>query len=396
MDPIKNPFSPGAGSPPPELAGRAPLLEQARILLGRVLIGKPEKSLMLTGLRGVGKTVLLNEVRRMAQEAGYRTVLVEAHEDKALGPLIAAPLKTVFFELDRMAHAGDRVKRGLRVLRSFLGGLKVKMGELEIGLDIDPETGAADSGDIEIDLPNLFEALGEAARQKKSAVTILIDEIQYLSQKELGAVIMAMHRMQQRQLPVVLVGAGLPVLPALAGESKSYAERLFAFPDVGALSVADSNTAISEPALAEGVKLSDAALAEAYRLTKGYPYFIQEWGYQMWNLAEVSPIELEVVQSAAESVIRRLDQNFFRVRFDRLTLGEKNFLRAMAELGSGAIRSGDIAGCLGVKVNSIGPVRSKLIKKGMIYSPAYGDIAFTVPLFDEFMKRAMPTFVAKI
>lgn len=395
MDPIKNPFSPGAGSPPPELAGRAPLLEQARILLGRVLIGKPEKSLMLTGLRGVGKTVLLNEVRRMAQEAGYSTVLVEAHEAKALGPLIAAPLKTVFFELDRMAHAGDRVKRGLRVLRSFLGGLKVKMGELEIGLDIDPETGAADSGDIEIDLPNLFEALGEAAKEKKSAVAILIDEIQYLSQKELGAVIMAMHRMQQRQLPVVLLGAGLPVLPGLAGESKSYAELLFAFPDVGALSETDSNTAISEPALAEGVKLSDAALAETYRLTNGYPYFIQEWGYQMWNLAQVSPIELEVVQSAAESVIRRLDQNFFRVRFDRLTPGEKNFLRAMAELGSGAIRSGDIASCLGVKVNSIGPVRSKLIKKGMIYSPAYGDIAFTVPLFDEFMKRAMPNFVAK-
>ena len=395
MDPIKNPFSPGAGSPPPKLAGRAPVLEQARILLGRVLIGKPEKSLMLTGLRGVGKTVLLNEVRRMAQEAGYRTVLVEAHEDKALGPLIASPLKTVFFELDRMAQAGDRVKRGLRVLRSFLGGLKVKMGELEIGLDIDPETGAADSGDIEIDLPNLFEALGEAAKEKKSAVAILIDEIQYLSQKELGAVIMAMHRMQQRQLPVVLLGAGLPVLPGLAGESKSYAERLFAFPDVGALSEMDSNKAISEPALAEGVKLSDAALAETYRLTKGYPYFIQEWGYQMWNLAVVSPIELEVVKSAAESVIRRLDQNFFRVRFDRLTPGEKNFLRAMAELGSGAIRSGDIASCLGVKVNSIGPVRAKLIKKGMIYSPAYGDIAFTVPLFDEFMKRAMPNFVAK-
>jgi hypothetical protein len=395
MDPIKNPFSPGAGSPPPELAGRAPVLEQTRILLGRVLMGKPEKSLMLTGLRGVGKTVLLNAVRRMAQEAGYRTVMVEAHEDKALGPLIAAPLKTVFFELDRMAQTGDRVKRGLRVLRSFLGGLKVKLGELEIGLDIEPETGAADSGDIEIDLPNLFEALGEAAKEKKSAVAILIDEIQYLSQKELGAVIMAMHRMQQRQLPVVLLGAGLPVLPGLAGESKSYAERLFAFPDVGALSETDSNQAISEPALAEGVKLSDAALAETYRLTKGYPYFIQEWGYQIWNLAQSSPIELEVVQSAADSVVRRLDQNFFRVRFDRLTPGEKNFLRAMAELGSGAIRSGDIATALGIKVNSIGPVRSKLIKKGMIYSPAYGDIAFTVPLFDAFMKRAMPNFIAK-
>ena len=395
MDPIKNPFSPGAGSPPPELAGRAPVLEQARILLGRVLIGKSEKSLMLTGLRGVGKTVLLNEVRRMAQEAGYRTVLVEAHEDKALGPLIAAPLKAVFFDLDRIAQTGDRVKRGLRVLRSFLGGLKVKLGELEIGLDIDPETGAADSGDIEIDLPNVFEALGEAAKEKMTAVAILIDEIQYLSQKELGAIIMAMHRMQQRQLPVVLLGAGLPVLPGLAGESKSYAERLFAFPDIGALSEADSNQAISEPAIQGGVTLTAAALTETYRLTKGYPYFIQEWGYQMWNLAVSSPIDLELVQSAADSVVRRLDQNFFRVRFDRLTPGEKNFLRAMAQLGSGAIRSGDIANCLGVKVNSIGPVRSKLIKKGMIYSPAYGDMAFTVPLFDEFMKRAIPHFIAK-
>ena len=395
MDPIKNPFSPGAGSPPPELAGRAPVLEQARILLGRVMIGKSEKSLMLTGLRGVGKTVLLNEVRRMAQESGYRTVLVEAHEEKALGPLIAAPLKAVFYDLDRIAQTGDRVKRGLRVLRSFLGGLKVKVGELEIGLDIDPETGAADSGDIEIDLPNVFEALGEAAKEKMTAVAILIDEIQYLSQKELGAIIMAMHRMQQRQLPVVLLGAGLPVLPGLAGESKSYAERLFAFPDIGALSEADSNQAISEPAIQGGVTLTAAALTETYRLTKGYPYFIQEWGYQMWNLAVSSPIDLELVQSAADSVVRRLDQNFFRVRFDRLTPGEKNFLRAMAQLGSGAIRSGDIANCLGVKVNSIGPVRSKLIKKGMIYSPAYGDMAFTVPLFDEFMKRAMPHFIAK-
>ncbi len=391
MDPIKNPFSPGAGSPPPELAGRAPVLEQARILLGRVLSGKPEKSLMLTGLRGVGKTVLLNEVRRMAQEAGYRTVLVEAHEDKALGPLIAAPLKTVFFELDRIALAGDRVKRGLRVLRSFLGGMKVKVGEFEIGLDIEPETGAADSGDIEIDFPNLLEALGEAAKEKKTAVALLIDEIQYLSQKELGAIIMGMHRMQQRQLPVVLLGAGLPVLPGLAGESKSYAERLFAFSDVGALSLADSNKAICEPAAAEGVEISDLVLAETFRLTKGYPYFIQEWGYQIWNLAQSSPIELGIVQAAANSVIQRLDQNFFRVRFDRLTPSEKSFLRAMAELGSGAIRSGDIANYLGVKVNSIGPVRAKLIKKGMIYSPAYGDIAFTVPLFDEFMKRAIPS-----
>jgi len=391
MDPIRNPFSPGAGSPPPQLAGRAAILEQARILLGRAALGKPEKSLMLTGLRGAGKTVLLNEMRRMAQDAGYRTVLVEAHEDKALGLLIAPSLKTVFFELDRVARAGDRVKRGLRVLRSFLSGLTVKMGDFEIGLDIEPETGAADSGDIEMDLPNLFEALGEAAREKGNAIAILIDEIQYLTQKELGAIIMAMHRMQQRQLPVVLLGAGLPVLPGLAGESKTYAERLFSFPDVSALSEADAARAISEPALAEGVRITERALKETYRLTQGYPYFIQEWGYQLWNMAETNPIDLHVVKAATETAIRRLDQNFFRVRFDRLSPGEKSFLRAMAELGP-ASRSGDIAACLGVKVNSIGPVRAKLIKKGMIYSPAYGDLAFTVPLFDEFMKRAMPEF----
>lgn len=395
MDPIKNPFSPGAGSPPPELVGRGPILEQARVLLGRIRLGKSEKSLLLTGLRGVGKTVLLNEIRRMAKDTGYRTVFIEAHENKPLGPLLATQLKAVFFDLDRMANAGDRVKRGLRVLRSFVGGLKLTLGEVEVGLDIEPERGAADSGDIEQDLPNLFEAAGEAAQERGTAIAVLIDEIQYFSQKELGALIMAMHRMQQRQLPVVLLAAGLPVLPGLAGESKSYAERLFAFPDVGALSEEDSAKAVSEPALAAGVLVEASALAEIYRLTKGYPYFIQEWGYQTWNLAEASPISVQVVQAATGAVIPRLDQNFFRVRFDRLTPGEKNFLRAMAEMGPGAHRTGDIAATLGVKVTSIGPVRSKLIKKGMIYSPAYGDMAFTVPLFDEFMKRAMPDFQPK-
>ena len=392
MDPIRNPFSPGAGAPPPELAGRKPILDQAHILLGRAKLGKPEKSLLLTGLRGVGKTVLLNEIRRMAEVQDYRTVLIEAHEDKSLGILLAAPLRNLFFELNRLAQTGDRVKRGLRVLRSFISALKLKIGDLELGLDIEPETGAADSGDIEIDLPNLFEALGDAAKEKGSAVAILIDEIQYLSSKELGAIIMTMHRMQQRQLPVVLVGAGLPILPELAGDSKSYAERLFAFPDVGALEPDDANRAISEPALSEGVEITTQALTETYRITQGYPYFIQEWGYQIWNLAQTSPIDADVVHSAAEHVMRRLDENFFRVRYDRLTPGEKNFLRAMAELGSGAHRTGDIAAQLGVKVKSIGPVRASLIKKGMIYSPSYGDLAFTVPLFDTFMKRAIPQF----
>jgi hypothetical protein len=390
MDPIKNPFSPGAGSPPPELVGRDPILDQARILLGRVKQKRPEKSMMLTGLRGVGKTVLLNEIERMARDSAYRTISIEAHENKALGPLIAPYLRTLLFDLDRLAGAGDKVKRSLSVLRSFIGSLKFTVHDVVIGLDIEPEKGVADSGDLEIDLPNLFVAIGEAAEDRKSAVAILIDEVQYFSQKELGALIMAMHKVQQRQLPVVLLGAGPPILPGLAGESKSYAERLFSFPEIGALSAVDVAKALHDPANAAGVAFEAAALDEVFRQTKGYPYFVQEWGYQAWNRAAWSPITKQIVFDATATVITRLDQNFFRVRFDRLTPAEKNFLRAMATLGPGAQRTGDIASTLGVKVTSLGPVRSKLIKKGMIYSPAHGDIAFTVPLFDEFMIRAIP------
>ena len=392
MDPIKNPFAPGAGSPPPELVGRDPILAQARVLLGRVKQKKSEKSMLLTGLRGVGKTVLLNEIERLAKSEAYRTIQIEAHEDKPLGPLIAPYLRTVLYELDRVAGAGDKAKRALAVLRSFIGVLKVEVGEVTFGLDIDPEKGSADSGDIEIDLPNLFVAVAEAAEERQSAVALLIDEIQYFNQKELGALIMAMHKVQQRQLPLVLLGAGLPILPGLAGESKSYAERLFSFPDIGALSETDAAKALRDPAQAAGVVFQVPALAEVFRLTKGYPYFLQEWGYQSWNLAPASPITLPIVQDATAKVIPRLDQNFFRVRFDRLTPSEKNFLRSIAHLVPGPQRTGDIAEVLHVKISSLGPVRAKLIKKGMIYSPAHGDMAFTVPLFDEFMIRAIPQF----
>jgi hypothetical protein len=351
--------------------------------------------MLLTGLRGVGKTVLLNEIERLAKKEGYHTISIEAHEGKPLGPLIAPQLRSLLFELDRVAGAGDKVKRGLRVLRSFLGVLKVSHDDITVSLDIDPELGAADSGDIEVDLPNLLVAVGEAAEERTCAVAVLIDEIQYFNQRELGALIMAMHKIQQKQLPLLLLGAGLPILPGLAGESKSYAERLFAFPNVGALSEDEAARALREPAQAAGVEFSPAALGEIFRLTKGYPYFLQEWGYQSWNVATESPVVLELVEMATDLVIPRLDTNFFRVRFDRLTPSEKNFLRAMAELGPDAHRTGDIAQALGVKVTSLGPVRAKLIKKGMIYSPAHGDLAFTVPLFDEFMVRAMPAFERK-
>jgi hypothetical protein len=390
MDAIKNPFSPGAGSPPPELVGRERILEQARVLLGRVKEKRPEKSLLLTGLRGVGKTVLLNEIERLAAKTGYRTVPLEAHEDKALAAMLVPPLRKLLFELDRAAGAGDKAKRGLAVLKGFMNGVKLAMGDIEVGLDIEPERGSADSGDLESDLPNLFMAVAEAAEERKTPVALLIDELQYFSAKELSALIMAMHKIQQRQLPMVLLGAGLPILPRLAGESKSYAERLFSFPNIGALSEPDANKALQDPTRAVGVEFEAAALKEIFRLTQGYPYFIQEWGYQSWNRAVGPPITLEVVQAATATVIERLDANFFRVRFDRLTPGEKRFLRAMAGFGAGAHRSADIAEALGVNINSLGPGRAKLIQKGMIYSPTHGDLAFTVPLFDAVMLRAIP------
>jgi hypothetical protein len=243
---------------------------------------------------------------------------------------------------------------------------------------------------LESDLPNLFLAVAEAAEERRIPVALLIDELQYFNQKELSALIMAMHRMQQRQLPMLLLGAGLPILPGLVGESKSYAERLFSFPDIGALSQTDAIKALQDPTKAAGVGFDADALQEVFRLTQGYPYFLQEWGYQAWNRAAASPITFQVVRDATPTVIQRLDANFFRVRFDRLTPGEKRFLRAMAGLGAGAQRTGDIADALKVTVNALGPVRSKLIKKGMIYSPAHGDMAFTVPLFDQFMLRAIP------
>ncbi|MCE5295437.1 MAG: ATP-binding protein [Chlamydiales bacterium] len=392
MDKLTNPFSPGAGAPPPELVGRDPILEEARVLLGRTLRKRSEKSMLMTGLRGVGKTVLLLEIERMATKSGYRTIFIEAHDAEPLATVLAPHLWKLLFELNRIAGLGHKVKRGLSVLRSFLSGLQVTINDVSIGLDIEPERGSADSGNLEVDLPNLFVAIGEAAEDQGSAIALFIDEIQYFTTKELGALIMAMHKMQQRQLPLVLMAAGLPILPGLAGDSKSYAERLFSFPDIGALSELDTAKALQDPAQAEGAMFEPDALKEIFRLTKGYPYFLQEWGYQAWNHAKTSPITLQAVTDATPEVIRRLDANFFRVRFNRLTPSEKNFLRAMAELGAGAYRTADVAAILQMKMNALAPVRAKLIKKGMIYSPAHGELAFTVPLFNEFMHRAIPKF----
>ena len=390
MDPLHNPFSPGAGTPPPELAGRDDILKQALMALARIKKGRAEKSVLLIGLRGVGKTVLLHKISEMAKEQGYKAVMIEAHENKSLPALLLPYLRQVLFALDKGEMVSAKVKRGLRVLKSFIGGLRVKINEIEFGLDIDAEKGAADSGDLEADLAEVFIALGEAAQDRHTAIAIIIDELQYLSEEELSSLIMAVHKVSQKSLPLVVIGAGLPQLVGKAGRSKSYAERLFDYPVVGPLEKEDAKKALQEPALSEGVSFTNDALDEIARVTEGYPYFLQEWGYQAWNIAEKSPIELDVIKRATKASITRLDQSFFRVRLDRLTPREKDYLRALAELGADPQRSGDIAEKLGVEVNRVAPLRNGLIKKGMIYSPAHGDTAFTVPLFEAFMKRTMP------
>lgn len=392
MNPIKNPFSPGAGAPPPALVGRENILQQATVLIGRIKERRPEKSLMLTGLRGVGKTVLLNRIEQQAKEEGYKTVYLEAREDRTLGQVLAPELKRVLFELDVKAKAKEKVRRAMLALRNFVGNFSVSFGGLSI--ELEPFHGLADSGDIESDLTMLLLAVAEAAEGQEEAIALFVDEIQYFSEEEFRALIMAMHRIQQKALPMFLVGAGLPILPALAGNSKSYAERLFAFPKIDALNKEDARHALLSPLNKNNVEITPDAFEQIFNYTRGYPYFLQEWGYQIWNQTEDPPISFAVVEKASETVIKRLDENFFRVRFDRLTGNEKKFLGAMAmaamSSSSKRVRISDIAVNMGQKKSTLAPVRASLIKKGMIYSPAYGEMDFTVPLFAGFMIRVMP------
>lgn len=396
LDPLNNPFSPGAGSRPPELAGRQNIINKSKIVLNRLRAGRFEKSFLLVGLRGVGKTVLLNEINNYAQNESFKSILVEAHEGKSLAALLLPPLRQVLFSLDQMENINHKVKRGLRVLKSFFNGVKMKINDMEIYLDIDPEVGAGDSGDLESDFPVLLEAIAEAAQARKTAISIIIDEIQYLSEKEFSALIMAVHRISQKQLPLILIGAGLPQLLGLAGRSKSYAERLFDYPKVGPLTKADAIRALQEPVKEQNVSFTKEALDEIISKTEGYPYFLQEWGYQCWNLAISNQIDLETVKKATKASLRNLDESFFLVRFDRLTPSEKRYLFALAEFGSGPHRSGDIAEKLKVRPQTVAPTRASLIKKGMIHSPSYGDMEFTVPLFDDFMRRKMSSTKIKL
>jgi len=388
MDTVRNPFAPGAGSQPPELAGRDDIIAAADVALQRAIQGRSAKSQMLLGLRGTGKTVLLNKIENLAENHRFVTSFIEAPEEESLAQLLYPKLHQALQRLSRMEGAKAASLAALRALRGFASVFKIKIGDVSIS--VDPEPGEADSGQLETDLTDLFIRVGEAARAARAAWALLIDEVQYLKTKELAALIVAIHRVTQKSLPILFFGAGLPQLAALAGEAKSYAERLFDYPPVGPLTDQAARSAIREPIRDEGADITEGALDEIVSKTERYPYFLQEWGYQTWNAAPSSPIQLADVQTGSARAVTRLDNGFFRVRFDRLTPKEREYVLAMAAFGKGPYRSADVAARLGESVQSLGPRRASIIRKGMIYSPQHGDIDFTVPMFDEFLRRTFP------
>jgi hypothetical protein len=341
---------------------------------------------MLLGLRGVGKTVLLNRIAEQAEALGYEQMQLEAPEGRPLASYLAPALKTILLRLDRVEQARVWAGEAMAALRGFASAFKVSLGDVKIGLS---EPLRADSGNLEVDLPELLVATAQAAKAADTSVALLIDEVQYLTEDELRGLIVALHRVVQRGLPLILFGAGLPQLAALAGDAKSYAERLFDFPAVDALAPNAAAQAIQDPIEEEGAQIDADALSTIVTLTQGYPYFLQEWGKHTWAAAQGPRITLADVYEATDQARDALDRNFFRVRFDRLTPREQVYLYAMAQLGAGPHRSGAIAEQMQLRVERTGPLRSGLIRKGMIWSPSHGMTAFTVPMFDTFMCRAM-------
>lgn len=394
MDRFENPYRPGAGSAPPALVGRDDLIDDFEITVRRALDRRPAKSCVLLGLRGVGKTVLLNRFSQIAEQREVKVGFIEASEGGGFPELLAVRLRRILLELEQGAarRALSAVRRALSVLVSFTHTFA---DGTSVAVSFEPLAGQADSGVFSEDLTDLLVAVGEAADSCGSGLLLAIDELQYLTEEELAAVVGATHRSVQLDLPVVVAGAGLPQVPALLGNARTYAERLFEFPEIGSLDDGYAAAAVMLPAAELGVDIEEAAVGRIVEESGSYPYFLQEWSFHAWNAAPASPITDDDVRSARPSVVDKLDRDFFRVRYDRLTPKESEYLRAMAELGPGPHRSGDIADMLGVKVSSVAPRRSTLIGKGMIYSPAHGETAFTVPLFDDFMKRAVPAYPNK-
>lgn len=387
MDPVRNPYSPGAGSPPPALVGRDRELETFDIAVQRLTLGRSAKSQLLTGLRGTGKTVLLREFGRIAGRHDWVHEKIEATEDLAFVEGISILVRKALLRLRTRARIRDRAKRALEALTAFRVRYQVPETGVDVTLGVDPGPGRADTGILDEDLAELFIEVGNAARSGGIGVLLTIDELQYVSQGNLAALIVGLHRVSQEQLPLMVAGAGLPTLPGLAGEAKSYAERLFDFPEINSLPPDDARLALSRPAEAEGVAWSDAALESVLELARGYPYFLQEFGKHAWDVAAGPDIRRADVDAATPIALSELDAGFFRARLARTTDAERAYLRAMATLGSGPCGSGEVAKALAKTTAQTGSVRDALIKRGLIYSPRWGRLAFTVPMFDEYVAR---------
>lgn len=387
MDRMKNPFTPGAGALPPELAGRGEAIEDGRVLAGRVLNGRYEKSLMLIGLRGVGKTVLLKYVAESARKEGVIPLMVEVREPESAVEELAVRLKEVLSSIDFSCKVKSSVNFAFSALRNFVKSISVNIGEF--GVTVETAPGVGDTGNMEFDLSEVLKAAARAAREANTAIGLYIDELQNMDIAAMRGIIVALHHAAQDGLPLYLVGSGLPSIRALVGKSKTYAERMFNYREIGALSEQDVSDAISKPFKDAGVDVAASAIEKIFTYSGGYPYFLQEYGYQLWLEADGGEIAASLVDRALPLVHERLDGNFFDVRFDRVTSREREFLRAMADIPS-PISVSTVAERLGRPLNAISAVRAALIRKGMIYSPSHGEVSFTVPLFGDYMRRILP------
>lgn len=393
MDPVDNPYTPNAGATPEIVIGRDGYLEDFRVLLHRLDRGRTDQSMIVTGLRGVGKTVLLGEFRQIAEKFRWKVLELEAskHDDSHFRQTISSQLRAALFQISPRAKWGDKTKKAAQVLQSFSLSIDPTTATPTLSLDVAPTEGFADHGNLTLDLTDVLVAIGEAAKDHKTGLVMLFDEVQFLSQTQLEAVIQAIHKTVQRKLPVTFVGAGLPQIAELAGDAKSYAERLFKFPRIGSLDLDDATKALVEPAHLEGVSFEEEALPLAFQLTEGYPYFIQELGYQLWAVASNHVITLQDVRDAQDAYEAKLDSSFFRVRLDRATPLQIAYMRAMAELGPDSQKAADVAAVMGRESTQLAPTRSELINMGLLYTPTHGYAGFTVPHFDRFMLRAVPT-----
>ncbi len=386
MDPRRNPYAPGAGTKPPALVGRDRQIESFDILLERLENGYAEQSMIVTGLRGVGKTVLLDVFREKAESRDWATVEWEIEKNSAFAPKMAAHVRRALLQIAPKARWTDRLLRAASILKSFTVTFSTD-GAMTAGLDIDALDGRGDSGVLPDDLSDLFVAIGEAVYDQGVGVVFLIDEIQFLRAPELEALIVALHRCTRRSLPITLVGAGLPQIPRLAGEARSYSERLFRFPRIGELEAADARDALVLPAREAGIEFAPEAVGFMVDYTQGYPYFLQEYGRIVWDETSASPVSTADVRSVLPLVEAGLDESFFRVRAERATELELRYLYAMAELGPKPQRASEVARRIDRTVEQAGPIRSRLIDKGLLYTPGHGYAAFTVPQFDRYMLR---------